>query len=985
MRLHRQSCGRCRNLSWALVVAGSIAATAHAAFGAAAPRAGAATRPSEREARLSARRDARLSEEAGNLFRTADTTFLVGDLARAAEVFQQVLTSYPNSIYTVRAHARLGDCAYEMRKYTDAAAHYRRAAAAGEAAANDEETAAAIRADFMVGQCYLKAKSYTQAFTQFRKFIDRHPGHALVNQAYQAIGDAHMALEQYQQALKAYRMVGTVIGEKTAAHRRIAPGQRLYLRITDADVNVGDTPRSVKATVRTTGGDVEVVELEPLGLRNPVFLASIPTSLGSPRHSGELTKIFNEEIASKIRQQLSEAEGLERAARDKSEEAFELDRSAQKSVNPAATERKRAALTAEADQLRARSQELRRECTRIIDSAFAEYEKILSRWAPEQSLAALTALRPETRPTTAPAEPAEQTAADVFREVAGRPVAGADDDEAAPAATAGEQEARGMTEQEILQMRLSAARTPTNMENIDGRLTTLSVWSRSLARQFQRLEVRGGDRIEIEYFDEIGPAGPNSPQKGIRKDVVEVAADASTAILTADGREPLEHIVVNSDVILQVEDADADTTDAPDTLTAVLAAVPIVRSETEAAQQTKSKPGAAPATQRATPGEVAAETPEGERVEPLVPPGAASVKVTLVETGPHTGVFRRAVKVTPDGVVIDRAPVLPIKTEGGKSNLCALRLAYADSKAIRHRDGWVVARMVDCIGDSGGDVAAVQYRQTLLDQQAKLKRAVAAGEIGRIYLDLGLTRRGREYLSSAQADCTEVARDDKTGLAEEALHHSWKIYFYAGLLDDAVAACRLLMSRYPNSEYIDDAMFAMGQASLERGEKQAEQQRVAGEKVTLNRDLSRAIAQFEELVKRFPNSPLAPEALFMIGRAKIAAGQTGLDVFERLAKQYPDSVLAARGLVKVADYYMSIGDFRRAAEYFGRVLIDYPDSPDLGEVLLQRGICQYKMGLNKEALETFYRVIEEQSGTELAGKAQKYIGFINQKRGDRND
>lgn len=956
----------------------AVGLTAHAVFAAAPPRGGAATRPSDREQRLGARREARLSEEAANLFRSADTTFLVGDLARAAELFQQVITSYPNSSYTVRAHARLGDCAYEMRKYIDAAAHYRRAAAAGESAANDEESAASVRADFMVGQCYLRAKSYTQAFTQFRKFIDRHPGHVLVNQAYQAIGDAHMALEQHQQALRAYRMVGTVMGERTAAHRRISPGQRLYLRVTDADVNVGDTPRSVRAVVRTSGGDVETVELEPLGLRSPVFLASIPTMLGAPRHSGELGRVFNEEIASRIRAQLAEAEKLERTARDKSEEAFELDRSAQRTVNPAATERKRAALSAEADQLRARSAALRQECTRTIDAAFAEYEKILARWAPEQTLSALRP--PATRPATAPSDAAGEGEADVFREVAARPVAGADDDEPAAGPAPGDQETRGMTEQEILQVRASAARAPTNMENIDARMTTLSVWSRSLMRQFQRLELKGGDRIEIEYFDEIGPNGPNTPPKGIRKDVVEVATDASVAILTADAREPLEHVVVNSDVVLQVEDPDADTTDGPDTLLAVLAAVPVVKSDAEAPQAAKP---AAPATQRTTPGEIAAEPAEAQRLEPLVPPGAASVKVTLVETGPHTGIFRKAVKVTADGVMIDNAPALRIRAEGGKGNLCALRLAYADAKAVRHSDGWVVARMADCIGDSGGDVAAVKYRQTLLDQQAKLKRAVAAGEIGRIYLELGLTRRGREYLSSAQADCTEVARSSETAaLAEEALHHSWKIYFYAGLLDDAVNACRLLMSRYPNSEYIDDAMFAMGQASLERGEKQVEQDKAAGQKVSLNRDLARAVAQFEELVKRFPNSPLAPEALFMIGRAKIAAGQTGLDVFERLAKQYPDSVLAARGLVKVADYYMSISDFRRAAEYFGRVLIDYPDSPDLGEVLLQRGICQYKLGLHKEALETFYRVIEEQSGTELAGKAQKYIGFINQKRGE---
>jgi TolA-binding protein len=955
------------------------------------------TRPSDREARLANLRDSRVTEEAANLFRAADTTFLVGDLGRAAELFQKILITYPNSSLTVRAHARLGDCSFEAKKYAEAITHYRRAAAAADSAANDDETVAGVRCDFMVGQSCLAAKLYTQAFSQFRRFIDRHPGHPLVNQAYQAIGDAHLAMEQYQQALKAYRMVGTVIGEKTAAHRRISPGQRLYLRVTDADVNVGETLRSVTATVRTTSGDVEVVELEPLGQRSPVFIATIPTALGAPRHSGDLKDIFSETTATKLRAQLAEAEQMQQAGKQKAEDAFAIERSTQKIVNPAGTEKRRAALVAESEQLMAKSKAANAEACKTIDAAYAAFEKTLAAWAPEQSLAAVSGKHPTTAPTTVPTTaPSTMPAAeesdvpkpvvDPFQTAAAKPLGGMDDDEPVvpAAATAGDADKRGMTENEILQMRLAVAKTPTNIESIDARLSTLSVWSRLLQRQFQRLELSGGDRIEIEYYDEVGPNGPNPPDKAIRKDVVEVASDGRIDILTRDGQEPAQQVVLNSEIMLRVEDYDADVSERPDTVTVVLAAVPIL-DQRMADLRAAATPAAAPATQRATPGETG-DAAEEVKAAPLVPEGAASIKITLTETGAHTGIFQKVVPVTREGMIRDGGASLSLRNEQSRNGLCALRMAYVDVKAIRHPDGWVLAKTVDCIADAGGEVAAVKYRQTPLDMEAKLRRAVAAGEIGKIYLDLGLARRGREFLASAQADCNEVAKaGDKSGLAEEALHHSWRIYFYAGLLDEAVAACRTLMTRYPKSEYIGDAMFAMGQASLERGEKQIEQDVAAGGKVGINRDLTRAISEFDDLVQRFPSSPLAPESLFMIGRAKIAAGQTGLDVFERLAKQYPDSVLAAKGLVKVAEYYVSIGDHRRALEYFGRVLIDYPDSPNLGEVLLQKGICQYKLGQSAEALQTFYRVVEEQNATELAVKAQKHINFINQKRGGKDE
>lgn len=960
----------------------------------AAPAAAAADpKASDRESRLAARQTSRLNEEAADIFRNADTTFLVGDLNRASELFQKIVTAYPTCTFVTRAHTRLGDCAFEGKRFVDAATYYRRAAASAESASNDDETTAGVRADFMIGQCYLQAKLYSQAFGQFRRFIDRHPGHTLVNHAYQAIGDAHLALEQHQQALKAYRMVGTVIGEKTAAHRRIAPGQRLYLRVTDADVNVGEVPRSVTAHIRTTSGDVETVELEPLGQRSPVFLATIPTALGSPRHSDELRKVFSEAAAIAIRNNLAEADQLERTGRDKAEEALELDRSPQRTVNPAGTEKKRSALAAEGKQLLAKAKSLKDDSCKTIDSAFGAYEKVLARWAPEQSLEAHLKRRPATAPSTspttgpatAPAAPAE--AADLLESTASKPLAGADEDEPA-ASPAADAERRGMTESELLQVRLAVSKSATNMENIDARLSTLSVWSRSLMRQFQRVELSGKDRIEIEYIDEVGPAGPNPAGKSLRKDVVEVASDATIDMLTPDGREQLPQVVMNSTILLRVEDADGDVSDQPDTLTAVLCAVPLTEQRpSDAGGPPAATPATNPTTQRLAPGELEAAPPK-EPVLPLVPSGAASIKVTLTETGPHTGIFQRSLSVNDKAVLGDDGATLPMAVPGGaKDRLCSIRLSYADARAVRHPDGWVLARSVDCIGDTGGDVSAVKYRQTPLDVEAKLRRAVAAGEIGKIYLDLGLSTRGREYLASAQSDCDAIARaGDKTGLAEEALYHSWRIYFYAGLLDEAVSSCRTLMARYPKSDYIDDAMFAMGQASLERGRKQVELDKAAGAaKPTLNRDLARAVQQFDDLVKRFPASPLAPEALYQVGQSKIAAGQTGLDVFERLAKQYPDSVLAARGLVSVADYYLSIGDHARAQEYFGRVLIDYPDSPDQGKVLLQRGICQYKLAQYAEALQTFYRVVEEHSATDLAAEAQKHINFINQKRGGKNE
>jgi TolA-binding protein len=924
------------------------------------------TQPSAREQRLAARASAKMNAEAAELFRTADTTYLVGDLARAADLYRQILTVAPGSVFTVRVTARLGDCAYEAKAYEQAVQHYRQASALATDATDPEEHAAAVRADYMVGQSYLMAKQQIQAFGAFRRFIDKHPADPLVNKAYQSIGDAHMAVQQYQQALEAYRMVGTVFDKSQSTNNRIAPGQRLYLRVTDADVNIGDTPRSVYAIVRAKSGDVERVELKPLGLRSPVFIATIPTQLGPPLRSGDLNDAFPENGNQQVRDLLTKADQERSRATERSRELAELTRQGE-GADPAGFERQRASLEDLINRHNQLAIDLQKQAFAMVDRGFAEIDKLLAAWAPDLSLAATRDRLATT--TTAPADQADGALSTIDPSMAdalARPLVAEDE----PAFV--DAERRGMTQAEIDRTRVSAAETPTDLTNIDKRLIALSIWHRALGRQFQRLEIIGSDTITVEYVDEVGPEGPNDASRSLRTDTIEVASDARIALLTPDGSQPISQAVLGGSVRVQVEDADRDVSAQPDTLKVTLCAIERPDEKLlELRAQTETRVDEVSAG-RATPGLVAAPTTRPSEVLPLVVEGAKHIELTLTETSEHSGVFEASLELSKSGM--KDLPLDPKKQ---------LRLAYRDDRAIRNKDAFVHATQVDCIEDRGGSVAAVRYRQTQLDLQAKLARAVASGEIGKIYLELGLDTRGRAYLAAAQADCREVAQAaGKSPLGEESLYHSWRIYFYAGLLDESVAAANRLIQAYPLSEYCDDAMLAIGEASLEQGKKANEESLANGLAASLNRDLQRAVNQLDSLVKTYPSSPLAAQALFLIGQAKVSAGQTGLDAFEQLARQFPDSGFAARGLIQAADYYVSIADYRRAQEYFGRVLIDYPDSPQRGDVLLRRGVCQYKLGQNAEALATLYQVAEEHSGTDLAAEARKYINSINQPRGD---
>jgi TolA-binding protein len=930
-----------------------------------------ATQSSDREQRLASRASAKVNAEAAELFRTADTTYLVGDLERAAELYRQILTVAPGSIFTIRATARLGDCAYEAKAFAEAVRHYHQAGAMTAGVNDPEELAAAIRADYMVGQSHLLAKQQTQAFGAFRRFIDRHPQDPLVNKAYQSIGDAHMAIGQFSQALDAYRMVGTVMPKAERATNRIAPGQRLYLRVNDADVNISDTPRSVYAKVTTRSGDSETVELAPLGLRSPVFIATVPTLLGKPIQSERLTDAFAADGEAKVRDLLVKAKQQRELALEKSRTLAELQRQGA-GADPAGFEKQRSEIDDQIARCNRLAIEQEKQAIDAVDQGYARIEKLLIEWSPDQSLASVRERLLAEPATTQPAPESTAVADPSMASALAKPLA-TDEDEK----TIVDPLRRGLTQAEIDRIRITVADTPTDLASLDKRLVALSLWHRGLSRQFQRLEIKGDDQITVTYTDQIGPNGPNDAKSAIRTDVVEVASDAHLAMLTSDGEQPIQQAVLGGSIRIRIEDADRDVTDNRDKVTITISALqrPDQKAlELRAATEAKAKPPEV--VERETPGLIAPPTTQPSEIEPLTLPDTPSITIDLTETSDHSGVFDAVVTVGSDGI---RDGSQHLKLDPRKQ----IRVAYQDDRAIRRVDRFVHTAIIDCMPDRGGDVSAVRYRQTQLDLQAKLARAVASGEIGKIYLELGLASRGKQYLANAQADCREVsaAAGKASTLGEQALYHSWRIYFYAGLLDESVAAANRLIQAYPTSEYCDDAMLAIGQASLEKGKRDAERAVASGKPASLNRDLQRAVNQLDQLVKNYPSSSLAPEALYLIGQAKISAGQTGLDAFEQLAKQFPDSGFAARGLVQAADYYVSIGDFRRAQEYFGRVLIDYPDSADRGDVLLRRGVCQFKLGQHAEALATMYQVAEEHSEGDLGAQARKYINAINASRG----
>ncbi len=98
----------------------------------------------------------------------------------------------------------------------------------------------------------------------------------------------------------------------------------------------------------------------------------------------------------------------------------------------------------------------------------------------------------------------------------------------------------------------------------------------------------------------------------------------------------------------------------------------------------------------------------------------------------------------------------------------------------------------------------------------------------------------------------------------------------------------------------------------------------------LNHQYADEIAQMDALVKAYPKSDLAPQAMLEKGNAQALLGKSNdaLDTYAALLKNYPKSVEARKGLLQTALVNKSIDKEDAAIEAYKKVIKQYPTSDE---------------------------------------------------------
>lgn len=538
-----------------------------------------------------------------------------------------------------------------------------------------------------------------------------------------------------------------------------------------------------------------------------------------------------------------------------------------------------------------------------------------------------------------------------------------------------------------------------------------------------RLEVKGGDKIEVTYVDSH-TADKQFDQPRLFN--VNVVGTAVAQITDGSFADTLAGVVIGKQANVQIFDADMDRTDDADKLGAVaeiwreksdeeldaemaaLAAAgelgdpddpeadkpkiekykkideapiqlteikhqppPVEEEETtESTEDTEGEGSEDSETEEPAAADVAEAAPEVETLNPDDPatanPDAEELaeEITTTELDPtfHSGIFRGQVAIADAEEPVGGDRLLQARP----GDLLKIRYNDAVNLSRTARELVVDAR---CIEGNLGNVRVTKtdIADSELRIKTQLRTAEALTNIGNHYREFGLQEKAQAKYGEALAVAEEVLADaQKLGgsILEQAYVQLWRTYFAMENFNAAVSMSQRLMREFPESTFVDEAMLQQARAFTSQGK------------------LADAIRLFSSIL-RLNASPLKGEAQFGIAEtyeemAQNAAANQSEQLFERafteyqkVYEQYPDSGRVGDSVAKMANFYYQKKDYSRAIDVFENVLSDYPDANFLDIILFNYGRCLYRLDRRREARTMFDQLINEFPESDVAPEAKR--------------
>jgi soluble lytic murein transglycosylase len=120
-----------------------------------------------------------------------------------------------------------------------------------------------------------------------------------------------------------------------------------------------------------------------------------------------------------------------------------------------------------------------------------------------------------------------------------------------------------------------------------------------------------------------------------------------------------------------------------------------------------------------------------------------------------------------------------------------------------------------------------------------------------------------------------------------------------------------------------------------------------------NRDFTGARAHYTAILEKFPDSGIAPDAAYQIGRGYASESNyvEAIHWFERVLEQYPDHPVSADALLQAASAYSRVAKYKESVRRYQRFIERYPDDSRLERAYLNIVDVLRDAGSDSDALK----------------------------------
>nr|WP_321409684.1 tetratricopeptide repeat protein [uncultured Carboxylicivirga sp.] len=147
----------------------------------------------------------------------------------------------------------------------------------------------------------------------------------------------------------------------------------------------------------------------------------------------------------------------------------------------------------------------------------------------------------------------------------------------------------------------------------------------------------------------------------------------------------------------------------------------------------------------------------------------------------------------------------------------------------------------------------------------------------------------------------------------------------------------------------------------------------------LAKDNTQKVSVLKDLTNRYPQSPYVDDALYEMGRSYVAMGQLDNAIYnyKTIKEKYPKGSLAKKAMLQLGLVYYNDNDLDNSMAFYKRVVNEYPGTPEAEDALL--GIRNIYMDQNN--LDGYVRYTENLGGfARLDIREQDSLTFVAAER-----